>query len=137
MDRREFAKNLGMGAIALGFGGQRLSGALPEKKDGPEIAITIDDFNWNKSVRLEPNERNRAILGALKLHGDLKAALFVAGKHADNETGKSLLGEWHTIPEALSFPISQGRRNSGKAGRNQSFSKATWLSHRPCNDRRV
>lgn len=94
MDRREFAKNLGMGAVALGFGGQRLSGAPPATRDRPEIAITIDDFNWNKSVRLVPEERNRAILGALKLHGDLKAALFVAGKHADNEKGKSLLGEW-------------------------------------------
>lgn len=93
MNRREFATNMGMTVIALGLAA-RLSRAIPERKDGPEIAITIDDFNWNKSVRLGPEERNRAILGALKLRGDLKAALFVAGKHADNEKGKALLGEW-------------------------------------------
>jgi peptidoglycan/xylan/chitin deacetylase (PgdA/CDA1 family) len=93
MKRREFTASLGMSAIALGLGGIRLSGALPASDNGPQIAITMDDFLWNKSVRLTPDERNRAILGALQSHG-LKAALFVAGRNADSEKGKSLLREW-------------------------------------------
>lgn len=82
-----------MGAIAFGVGRIKLSGAYPGKETQPQISITMDDFAWNKSVKLTPDERNRAILGALKSHR-LQAGLFVAGKHADNEKGKSLLGEW-------------------------------------------
>ena len=94
MNRREFATSIGMGAIALGLRGTKLSGAFPAPKDRPQIAITMDDFAWNKSVKLAPEERNRAILGALQSHGRLKAALFVQGKNADNETGQTLLREW-------------------------------------------
>jgi peptidoglycan/xylan/chitin deacetylase (PgdA/CDA1 family) len=83
-----------MGAIAFGLGGTKLSGMLPAAKDQPQIAVTMDDFAWNQSVKLTPDERNRAILGALRSHGGLKAALFVAGRNADNEKGKSLLAEW-------------------------------------------
>jgi len=82
-----------MGAFAFGLGGMKLSGALPKTKNQPRIAITMDDFMWNKSVKLTPDERNRAILEALQSH-KVKAALFVAGKNADNEKGKSLLHEW-------------------------------------------
>jgi peptidoglycan-N-acetylglucosamine deacetylase len=90
MNRREFNLALGMAAVALGMGGTRTSAA----KGSPEIAITIDDFNWNRSVRLSPEERNRAILQALRSHGDLKAALFVACKNVDTDKGKELLREW-------------------------------------------
>lgn len=90
MNRREFSKALGMGAVALGFGGIGFSAA----NRSPEIAFTIDDFNWNKSVRLSPDERNRAMLQALRSHGDLKAALFVACKNAETDKGKELLREW-------------------------------------------
>ena len=94
MNRREFTYSLGLGVLAIGIGGIKLSGAAPEKKQQPKIAITMDDFNWNHSVKLTPDERNRAILGVLNAHGGLKAALFVAGKFADNEKGKELLREW-------------------------------------------
>ncbi|HKO99985.1 MAG TPA: polysaccharide deacetylase family protein [Pyrinomonadaceae bacterium] len=94
MNRRQFGTNLAACAIGLGLGAKSLSSATPPKSDQPRIAITMDDFNWQPSLKLNSTERNRAILGALKSHGDLKAALFVAGKHADNETGKALLGEW-------------------------------------------
>ena len=98
MNRREFTTSLSMGAIAFGLGGIKLSGPLSPTeaptKDQPRIAITMDDFHWNKSVKLIPAERNQAILGALRAHGDLKAALFVAGRNADNEEGKALLREW-------------------------------------------
>lgn len=94
MNRREFTTSLSMGAIAFGLGGIKLSAPLAAAKDQPRIAITMDDFYWNKSVKLIPAERNKAILGALRAHGDLKAALFVAGKNADNDEGKGLLREW-------------------------------------------
>ena len=90
MNRREFTKVLGTGAIAFGLGATVRSKA----KDRPEIAITIDDFNWNISVRLDPDQRNRALLGALRAHDNLKAALFVACKFADNDKGKELLRGW-------------------------------------------
>jgi len=93
MNRREFSKALGMGAVALGLGGMGVSAV----KGSPEIAITIDDFNWNRSIRLSPNERNRAILRALHSHGDLKAALFVACKNAESDEGKELLREWDRV----------------------------------------
>lgn len=63
-------------------------------KNHPEIAITIDDFNWNKSIKLGPDQRNQALLGALRSHNDLKAALFVACRFADNDKGKELLHQW-------------------------------------------
>jgi peptidoglycan-N-acetylglucosamine deacetylase len=94
MNRREFTTSIGMGAIALGLGRSKIAGTIPPESARPEISITMDDFTWNKSVKLDPEERNRAILGALKSHGNLKAALFVTGKHADNETGRTLLREW-------------------------------------------
>ncbi len=94
MNRREFTASIGMGAMALGFGRTMTLSAPPPDKIQPEIAITMDDFAWNQSVKLSPEERNRAILGALRSHGNLKAALFVAGKNADNEQGQSLLREW-------------------------------------------
>jgi peptidoglycan/xylan/chitin deacetylase (PgdA/CDA1 family) len=104
-----------MGALALGFGSFKLSSVLPSAKNEPRIAVTMDDFNWNKSVRLTPDERNQAILGHLRAHGNLKATLFVAGKFVDNEKGKSLLSEWdhagHTIGN---HSYSHKYFNSGK-----------------------
>lgn len=79
-----------MGAVVWGFGGIGLSAV----KESPEIAITIDDFNWNHSLRLSPGERNRAILKALRSHGDLKAALFVACRNVESDKGKELLRAW-------------------------------------------
>lgn len=93
MNRREFTAGIGIGALAFGLRGTKISSA-PADKTKPEIAITMDDFAWNQSVKLSPQQRNQAILGALKSHGNLKATLFVTGKNADNETGQSLLREW-------------------------------------------
>lgn len=76
---------------ALAFG---LSRTVSSEASSPEIAITIDDFNWNKSVKLDPDQRNRALLGALRAHDNLKAALFVACRFADNDKGKELLRDW-------------------------------------------
>jgi peptidoglycan/xylan/chitin deacetylase (PgdA/CDA1 family) len=91
MNRREFARLIGIATVGLATNG---SGRSFPKSDHPRIAVTMDDFNWNNSLKLNPQQRNQAILGALKSHGNLKAALFVAGKNADSETGKALLREW-------------------------------------------
>lgn len=93
MNRREFTTGLGLGALAFGLGGIRLSGSTSPKKEQPKIAITIDDFRWNRSIRLTPDQRNEAMLGALRAH-KIKAALFVTGGNVDNEKGKMLLTEW-------------------------------------------
>jgi peptidoglycan-N-acetylglucosamine deacetylase len=95
MNRRRFAVTIGMATIGLGFGRSIQSRTFGIKSDRPQIAITMDDFNWNKSLKLSPSQRNHAILGALKSHGNLKAALFVVGRFIDNDnTGKALLREW-------------------------------------------
>lgn len=91
MNRREFSAALGI--FSLGWATKALP-TVSAKADQPSVAVTMDDFHWNNSLKLTPQERNRAILGALKSHGNLKAALFVAGKNADSETGKALLREW-------------------------------------------
>lgn len=90
MNRREFTKALGIGAVALGVGGI----GRAARKGSPEIAVTIDDFNWNKSVKLNPHERNRSMLESLRSHGDLKATLFVACRYVDSDEGKKLLQSW-------------------------------------------
>lgn len=72
----------------------RAGSSLVVTKDQPAVAITMDDFQWNKSVKLNPEERNRAILDALHSHGDLKAALFVACRYLDSDKGVALLREW-------------------------------------------
>jgi peptidoglycan-N-acetylglucosamine deacetylase len=90
MNRREFTCALGLSALGIGLGKSLITSA----KNRTEIAITIDDFNWNKSVKLDPDQRNGALLGALRAHDNLKAALFVACKFADNDKGKELLKDW-------------------------------------------
>lgn len=114
MNRREFTTSLGMGALAFSLEGLKLSGAAPTKKQTPKISITIDDFHWNKSVRLTPDERNQAMLAALRSHG-IKSALFVAGRNADNEKGKSLLREWDRAGHMIgNHSYSHKELNSGK-----------------------
>lgn len=94
MNRRQFGANLGAWAITIGLGARILSSTPPPKSDQPRISITMDDFNWQPSLKLSSEERNSSILNALESHSGLKAALFVKGKNVDNETGKALLAQW-------------------------------------------
>ncbi|HEX8142964.1 MAG TPA: polysaccharide deacetylase family protein [Pyrinomonadaceae bacterium] len=90
MNRREFARALGAGLVAL-----KLSDNISASGDqSPQVAITMDDFRWADTPRLSAQERNRALLSTLRAHGDLKIALFVTGKYVDNEKGRRLLREW-------------------------------------------
>ncbi len=111
MNRREFTIALGMGGVALGLGETGFSAS----KGPSEIAITIDDFSWNKSLRLSPDERNRAMLQSLRSHGDLKAALFVACRNADSDKGKELLREWDRAGHVIAnHSFSHEELNSNK-----------------------
>ena len=89
MNRRQFAKALGVAALGLGMH----KVALPCSGSPPQVAITLDDFNWFDVPRLTAEERNRRLLDALLTHR-VKAAIFVAGRFVDNETGQRLLSAW-------------------------------------------
>jgi peptidoglycan/xylan/chitin deacetylase (PgdA/CDA1 family) len=92
MNRRDFARVLAIGAVALGFGRTTGSSASEPRR----VAITMDDFTWSgNAVRLNGEERNQAILDALRAHS-VKAALFVRGSNIDNDKGKELLRAWDT-----------------------------------------
>lgn len=82
LTRRQFALSLG-------------AAALPAQTTAPRVAITMDDFHWRQIPGSpDPNKTNRAILGALARHSNLRAALFVVADNADNETGGRLLRAW-------------------------------------------
>lgn len=89
MNRREFTRVLGLSTLALGAGG------VPTKanQSRTQIALTMDDFNWQDSVRLTGAERNAAILSTLDSQ-KIKAALFVVGRTLERDEGKQLLSAW-------------------------------------------
>ncbi len=91
MNRREFTKAVGLSALALAT--RNVSWA--QKKSGPQISITMDDFFWQNAVHQTAAERNKAILGALKSH-NVSAAIFVIGKNVEDVEGKTLLNEWNS-----------------------------------------
>ena len=88
MDRREFAKLFGMAALAL-----HAPSLIGATGSAPQISITMDDFNWRNAIHLTAERRNQAILKTLADH-QTKAALFVAGRNADDQQGMSLLRPW-------------------------------------------
>lgn len=90
MNRRQFAKALGVGAVALGT--RRT--VLPSADEMPRIAITIDDFNLFGASQAAAERRNRALLNALRAHSNLKAAAFICGGNVDSELGRSIVTEW-------------------------------------------
>ncbi|HVS82622.1 MAG TPA: polysaccharide deacetylase family protein [Pyrinomonadaceae bacterium] len=89
MNRREFTRILGIGAVALG-----LPGIARSSSPQPQFSITMDDFAWHNAVHLTAEDRNRAILHVLSAKR-AKAALFVVGGMVDSEErGKKLLRSW-------------------------------------------
>ena len=92
MNRRDFTKAFGVGAVALGLGRTARSSASEPR----QVAITMDDFTWSgNAVRLNGEERNQAILKELR-ERSVKAALFVRTSNIDNDKGKELLNAWDT-----------------------------------------
>ena len=80
--RREFA--VGVAAAALA------TAQAPK----PQVAITIDDFQWRQIPAGGAAQANQRLLDALSRHSNLQAALFVCGKHVDNTTGRQLVRAW-------------------------------------------
>lgn len=90
MNRRQFARDIGLYAIALGLG---KATAFSSNAPRPQVAVTLDDFNIFDTPTLTGAARNQMILDALKSH-NLKAAAFVNGKYFDNEKNLPLLRAW-------------------------------------------
>jgi len=90
MNRRDFVTTLGIAAAALSL--PKMS--FPFSDSAPQIAITIDDFNFFKAAPAVAEKRNRALLAALRGQSNLKAAAFIAARNVDSETGKNLVREW-------------------------------------------
>ncbi|MDQ6706851.1 MAG: polysaccharide deacetylase family protein, partial [Acidobacteriota bacterium] len=62
--------------------------------DQRQVAITIDDVAWTvipAPFRLKASQR---LLSALGQHGNLHAALFVAGGNVDSAEGRAILRRW-------------------------------------------
>jgi peptidoglycan/xylan/chitin deacetylase (PgdA/CDA1 family) len=91
MNRRTFAKTLGLSLAAIGAGGVRAIA----RKPAPQFSITMDDFNWSNAVKLTAAERNQSILDTLHTNS-IKAALFVVGRNIESAEGKQLLSPWDT-----------------------------------------
>jgi peptidoglycan-N-acetylglucosamine deacetylase len=90
MDRRLFTQALGIATAGL----LTSRTAKPFVAEAPQIAITIDDFNLFGAPPAVAEQRNRALLGALRAHQDLKVAAFICGKNIDSDMGKSLVHQW-------------------------------------------
>ncbi|HEX8176551.1 MAG TPA: polysaccharide deacetylase family protein [Pyrinomonadaceae bacterium] len=90
MNRRRFVSTFALGVVGLALN-KSLACPLDE---APQVAITIDDFNWFDVPQMSAEARNRALLDSLKSHS-VKAAIFVCGKFVDNEKGHALLSAWN------------------------------------------
>ncbi len=83
MTRREF---ITIGAAAAGLAAR---GTQP----GPQLAVTMDDFNVLEDVHLTGAERSERILAALRRHRTQAMAL-VIGRNAETPAGRSILDRW-------------------------------------------
>ena len=90
MNRRALIGTSAAGVAAIRFSGT----SAAYGKDPPQIAITLDDFNLFDAPILSAERRNRAMLEAFRAR-DLKAAMFVTGKHVDSETKRDHLKAWN------------------------------------------
>lgn len=90
MNRRQFVGTLCTSALALALNKPALRSAAEK---APQVAITLDDFEWYDAPRMTAEARNRSLLDALRAHS-AQAAVFVCGKYVDNEKGQKLLSAW-------------------------------------------
>jgi peptidoglycan/xylan/chitin deacetylase (PgdA/CDA1 family) len=93
MNRRHFVESLVLGAVATAA--TRVASSH-SAKTASQAAITIDDLDLDAAdtPKLTLDERNAAILNALRQHSGLKAAVFVCGMRVDNDKGKNHLSAW-------------------------------------------
>lgn len=109
MQRRQFVKAIGAGALAACLPAAAFASAAPQ------VAITMDDPNLAETPKLSPEERNGKILEALRNHSDLRAALFISGKNIDSDGGRRLLQGWNNAGHTLAnHTYSHGYYHSDK-----------------------
>jgi hypothetical protein len=101
MNRRDFIKTFSVGTALIGMGMPSSLLSDDDKITTPQLAITIDDPNCYKSPLMSPDEKNEAILAALRNHSNLMAVLFVCGHRVDNPAGKKLLKRWNDAGHIL------------------------------------
>ena len=66
---------------------------LTAKERQPQVAITMDDFGWQKVPEPWRNGACDTLLGALSEH-KLQAAAFIAGTRIDNPDGRKIVQRW-------------------------------------------
>ena len=90
LTRREF---IAIGATAAALTGR---GTQP----GPQLAVTMDDFNMLEDVHLTGAERSERILATLRRHGAQAMAL-VIGRNAETPVGRTILNSWATAGHVI------------------------------------
>src|SRR6266851_528520 len=65
--------------------------ALAFGKAQPSFAITMDDVNWQQFP--DPAKVNTGLITTMREHG-AHLALFVIGRNAEGDPGRSLVREW-------------------------------------------
>jgi len=96
MNRRQFTKLAGLSLCAVSAG--KLNGF--QKSPPTQIALTMDDFNWQNTIHQSAAVRNKSILETLNSHS-LKTALFVIGRNIESDEGKQLLSAWNSAGHLL------------------------------------
>jgi len=71
-----------------------MQAALLKTPPPPELAITIDDFNWQSIPNPFAPVASRTLLDTLEAYG-LKTALFVIGRNIESPEGRSTLDLWN------------------------------------------
>lgn len=89
MQRRQFIRKLSAGATAAAF-----SSAFGTAAAQPQVAITMDDFDFFGETAAEKEANSREIRSALGSRSNLQAAAFIRGANVDNEVGKRILQAW-------------------------------------------
>ncbi|MDV6330081.1 polysaccharide deacetylase family protein [Asticcacaulis sp. 201] len=87
MDRRTFLR--GAGAVPL----MGCTTVPAERRHGPGVAITVDDFNLADDVIMSGEARDGRIRKALADYG-IAGAGFVAGKYVDADVAPRVLAAW-------------------------------------------
>jgi len=93
MNRRDFLK-----AASAAFASATLSSSA--RAAGPQLAVTMDDFNVLDGVSLSAVERSARILAAFKQHG-AQAMGLVVGRNAATAQGNRVLDEWASAGHSI------------------------------------
>jgi peptidoglycan/xylan/chitin deacetylase (PgdA/CDA1 family) len=106
MERREFLAHV----LAIAAGVSR-TGNVTAQDGSPRVAFTFDDFNIYDFPVLPGAARNNAILDALQA-GNLRAGVFVIGRHVEDAGKMHLLQRWNDAGHIVGNHTYSHRRYS-------------------------